>query len=85
MSVHSSESLHRVHGIDPRRHTFAASMRIFIRDVVAWRIERRKHLREYNELLSLPPHLLRDVGLCPDQIRSARAELRSAHWRAPMI
>ena len=80
MQIHSQDSLFRVHGIAPN---YQARQSGKVRGLVltAWKYvlavfrreaEYQTGLRHYRELATMPDHLLKDIGVTPDSIRSER-------------
>ena len=90
MQLHTSQSLERVHGLDASKsHPSFAAAAIRVtrtasrwngRAVYFWRLK-KKSMRDYRNLLAMPDHRLRDIGLPRHAILDAMAEERS-YWRA---
>lgn len=51
--------------------------------LLRWLWRRRKLLRQCDQALDLPPHLLKDVGLTNDMVRAERERLRDTFWHSP--
>ena len=92
MQIHSQDSLLRVHGLAPaaptrnmpgqRSHLYFVWG--FLRAIVRREVAYLRGARHYNDLATLPDHLLRDIGVTPDSVQLERRKhsrgLLRDHW-----